>query len=152
MNTSIIISVTILCSIIISYYFYNIEHMSANNAAEIAMFPVRFVEAFGKALLTLLPYAADAMPCASGYTTFPLTCTKGCGGYWNESWGREWCNGPKIRPDRIYWGWDDCYSSWLVSCTNDGKGGHPAHTYDREMKCKHPNHTVIAGTCWPKIA
>jgi hypothetical protein len=79
--------------------------------------------------------------CPSGYETFPLTCTKGCGGYWSYSWGAWGCNGPQRNP-AWGWGWNDCYQSWIVDCVNQ-----PAHTINREPICG-ANQILHMGMCF----
>ena len=77
--------------------------------------------------------------CPSDYTTFPLTCTKGCGGYYNTSWGSANCT--DNRPFRFQ-GYDDCYKAWIVDCVRQ-----PANTINRQPICGN-NQTNIAGLCY----
>lgn len=76
------------------------------------------------------------------YVDFGLTCTKGCGGYYNLSWGATLCNGPKQQEacTEIDWGWgnktrtcsgwNDCYKTWIIDCFK-----YPADTIAKELKC-----------------
>lgn len=151
----------ILILIVLIIIILNIKKESMGDlstmASDLAGFPGRYIEAVKKGFENIgnLVYPASYKSCEPGYTEFPLTCTRGCGGFWNESWGAAWCNGPQQRPTYASrWlgggrtGWDDCYRTWIVSCFNDGKGGHPAHTYNREAVCRGTDKNV-SGICWP---
>lgn len=152
----IIIFIFIL--LIILLYIVKKESM-ASMGQDLLGFPGRYVEAIktGFANIGNIIYPATLESCQPGYTDFGLTCTKGCGGFWNESWGATLCNGPQRRPTYAPWwlggwrsGWDDCYSTYLPSCTNDGKGGHPAHTYGKRLLCR-GNDVEVLGICGPRL-
>ena len=84
-----------------------------------------------------------------------LNCTTVDKGYWNESWGAGWCNGPQKRPTHAPWwlgggrtGWDDCYSTWIAdlktTCTGCGcikQGTNHSCRSDEDM---------IGLLCYPK--
>ncbi|KAI8898337.1 hypothetical protein BC833DRAFT_620404 [Globomyces pollinis-pini] len=74
--------------------------------------------------------------CPSDYTTFPLTCTRGCGITVTRSWGCIGCTEGR-------WGChNDCYRNEIIDCFN-----HPANTIQRAPKCP-SDYTFAAGLCY----
>ncbi|KAJ3000198.1 hypothetical protein HDV02_000111 [Globomyces sp. JEL0801] len=82
-------------------------------------------------------------PCPADWNSFPLTCsTKGCGGYWNYSWGAVGCHSGARRKSGI-WGYHDCYKSWIVDCFR-----WPIRTISRKATCPNDGQVNIAGLCY----